>query len=103
MQRKFILSNEIVRYFGMAKMDLREWVECQRDIDHKFSLKVLSAKLKIHPTTLSRILSGKNKPRYWLAQQIEKVTQGKVKAKDIVYDKSKFRFCECGRAYKLHR
>ena len=84
-------------------MDLVEWVERQRDIDPKFKLNVLSDKLHIHPTTLSRILHGKQKANYWTAREIEKVTRGEVKAIEVIEDRSLFRFCECGRAYKLHR
>lgn len=84
-------------------MDLREWIDCQKDIDHKFTCGKFAKMLKIHPTTLSRILNGKNYASLWVAWQIEKVTEGAVKACDVVMPESKFRFCECGRAYKLHR
>jgi DNA-binding transcriptional regulator YdaS (Cro superfamily) len=84
-------------------MNLYEWIESQRDIDHRFSLKELAKKLKIHPTTLSRTISKTTKPKLGLALEIEKVTKGAVKASDVVEPCSKFRFCECGKMYKLHR
>lgn len=83
-------------------MDLEEWIEKQKDIDHKFRKKLLCKLLHIHPTTLSRILSGQVKPSYWVSMQIEKVTKGEIKAFDIVTERSKCRFCECGRAYKYN-
>lgn len=81
-------------------MELEEWIEQQKDIDPKFQKKALCRALNIHPASLARLLSKKTKPSFWTAVQIEKITKGAVKARDIVTEGSKKYFCVCGRRIK---
>lgn len=61
---------------SFGAMKLNEWLEQQAMPKWMFA-----ARLEIHPSALSHILSGSRKPNLKIALKIEALTKGKVKVK----------------------
>ena len=78
-------------------MDLDDWLEEQKEIDPNFNKQAFCKLIGIHPTHLSRLLNGSSGARPELAKRIEKITKGEITAYQIVSERSKHRFCVCGR------
>jgi DNA-binding XRE family transcriptional regulator len=65
-------------------MKLSDWFYDQKKLNNSYSKQKMSDTLGITRTYLIRIMKGQHTPSYYLAHKIESLTNGNVKALDLL-------------------